>query len=811
MRLRSAAFVCWLFISTLAAFAGAINPCQKDIDSARHSSGSVFCVVFAVDDSGKLVIVPEQSLSWLNSTYDSMSATQKERLTNQWNESISTALEKQQPLYWYILTDDERAKLAAGDLPQATTEAIAKLLKSPHDDWSSARKAYVPFALCTEDHHRPCNRRGPDQALSFDFNLVMDVDFLNEVPLSNQTSQPSVTSAFAHFSVVSLIKDFKNEVSIEVKQAQSGQQPTSNPISASWVNRWLESEQAGKPWVASDVRQRFGIALSALGLQANVEASPAGSPPKLTIDEDLIHIIRMPGDLDPSKAAAALEVLKILSVLLPQEDYSSVPKSEKDLPTKVKPTADGKFQDLDLADLRGKKGLAYLDIFQFPLQQAALQEIGYVVSTQEEPALDSTHTTTLILNVARPTESSESTSKAPSAPEPRTKTGLASRNPVTAAKGAQALPPLSGKPVIPVKADATPPPISIRRQVPHMKYGAGLQYRSGQAIRPILSVSSDSFQVPWGATSFQATGGTENTNGVGALDWQNDYIGFGKLHHRLSFSLAGKTDSTAKRLLGSSAETDQRTTGGQGRLEYDPANNWHGVYVQLFGQGAREYFTFSKGGTNLPDVSLWTADAGATIDVLRDARPWPGRFEFTPQVHFGIPTATVSKTYAVFSLDAVGHQRISDFKLMSADISGHFRTATQGTPIFELPTLGGGDSLRGFRPDDVLARRYWSLQNELWMPVLGTLSASPNAKGAGSVRWFLRQNIRLALFGDVAGAYEIPVAGIATGVRWAPGLGIRYVQGNFALKLDWGYGQGNGQSGPGHGRTDLGVAQTGAF
>jgi hypothetical protein len=56
----------------------------------------------------------------------------------------------------------------------------------------------------------------------------------------------------------------------------------------------------------------------------------------------------------------------------------------------------------------------------------------------------------------------------------------------------------------------------------------------------------------------------------------------------LSFSLASKTDSKDNRLLGSNSETNVRRTGGQGRLEYDAINDGHGVYVQLFGQGARD-------------------------------------------------------------------------------------------------------------------------------------------------------------------------------------------------------------------------------
>jgi hypothetical protein len=260
-----------------------------------------------------------------------------------------------------------------------------------------------------------------------------------------------------------------------------------------WVYRWLNQEQKGKVWVASDIKQRLSSTLSAIGLQTDVGASRAGEPPTVTIDEQLIHLIRMPGDLNPSQSATAEEILKIVSVLLPEEDYSRVVKSE--LPSLITTitTSVGEgmtYQDLDLAKVRGKKGLAYLDLFQFPVQQAALQTIGYVISTQAEANSDSAVATTLILNVDKPNNAAPS--KAASAPDPKEKTGPREK-PVSTAKGAQTLPPLSGQPVTP---EAGTPPTEI--SIPHLTFGAGLQYRSGQGIRPLVSVSSTAFRVPWG-------------------------------------------------------------------------------------------------------------------------------------------------------------------------------------------------------------------------------------------------------------------------------------------------------------------------
>ncbi|HEY1757121.1 MAG TPA: hypothetical protein VGG72_17235, partial [Bryobacteraceae bacterium] len=76
------------------------------------------------------------------------------------------------------------------------------------------------------------------------------------------------------------------------------------------VYGWLNREQKGKVWVATDIIQRLSDTLSSIGLQADVSASRAGEPPKVPIDVQLVHTIRMPGTLDPSKPATAAEILR---------------------------------------------------------------------------------------------------------------------------------------------------------------------------------------------------------------------------------------------------------------------------------------------------------------------------------------------------------------------------------------------------------------------------------------------------------------------------------------------------------------------
>jgi len=134
------------------------------------------CVAFALDASGKLVIIPEDTRVRFNATYQSMSPAQRDTLKNQWNAFISAALAKLSALYVYALSDSERAELVADKLPRPTIDAIGQLLQVP-GDWPHVRLAYNQFARCP-DHPTPCtNRLGAERALISALNLTVNIDF----------------------------------------------------------------------------------------------------------------------------------------------------------------------------------------------------------------------------------------------------------------------------------------------------------------------------------------------------------------------------------------------------------------------------------------------------------------------------------------------------------------------------------------------------------------------------------------------------------------------------------------------------------
>jgi Omp85 superfamily domain len=102
------------------------------------------------------------------------------------------------------------------------------------------------------------------------------------------------------------------------------------------------------------------------------------------------------------------------------------------------------------------------------------------------------------------------------------------------------------------------------------------------------------------------------------------------------------------------------------------------------------------------------------------------------------------------------------------DLSGRFENAVGDPPVFELPSFGGANTVRGFRADDAIGRRLWSSQNELWH---------------GLPRWPL---LKIATFVDVGGAYQ--TTGSYAGLREGQGAGLRLDLRVAVLKFDWAYG-----------------------
>ena len=304
--------------------------------------------------------------------------------------------------------------------------------------------------------------------------------------------------------------------------------------------------------------------------------------------------------------------------------------------------------------------------------------------------------------------------------------------------------------------------------------GVGGQYLPGQGIRAFGVAEQTALPLPGmdAALSVRAGlgGGAE---ALATASFAADYIAFDQLHHRLAFAFQGGQDAQADRfLLGRKWNESRR--GGMARLELEWFRDRAGHLLKLFAEGHHDTVLLSKDGTDALRRNLTTIDLGATHLYQSSENPYPWFLRFEPVVRFG-PGNDNQQRFARGGLHArFEHALPGRFALRFA---GRLEQASAHTPEFELPSLGGQESVRGFRRDDALGQRLWTLQNELLTPV-PWLARQP----------FIRDNVRLAGFFDAGNAYRRGEKN--PGIRKGAGLGARLTYGMVVLEADVAYGFG---------------------
>jgi hypothetical protein len=352
-------------------------------------------------------------------------------------------------------------------------------------------------------------------------------------------------------------------------------------------------------------------------------------------------------------------------------------------------------------------------------------------------------------------------------------------------------------PVVPTTASGKPQDEQLAKAPPRDKkgyVGVGFSYQSGQGVRPIGALE---YQRLFGVADVTMEAGTamDLPNGSGSASF--DYLGFGRLHHRLSVDLKGGSDTTYHRLLGL-RQLDERRNGGTGHAQIELVRNPLGSSFRVFADGDGQTVTLTDpkltgaAATVISDT-LSGGDVGATyvLSLLHLARPL--QLQVEPVIRTG---TAANGSFARSALTATYHQEAIATSVF--EVKAQFAAATDQTPVYELPSLGGVSSLRGFRADDELAQRVWTVQPELWHGV-------PLSAGAdGAVAQFVNNSVRLAAFCDFGGAYQT-YAG-PSGTKAGPGAGLRVQFHQVTLRLDWAYGLGTVASGHGHGRAYFSIS-----
>ncbi|HZS47537.1 MAG TPA: ShlB/FhaC/HecB family hemolysin secretion/activation protein [Blastocatellia bacterium] len=327
----------------------------------------------------------------------------------------------------------------------------------------------------------------------------------------------------------------------------------------------------------------------------------------------------------------------------------------------------------------------------------------------------------------------------------------------------------------------------------------GFDYKPGQGIRFIGGYQRTTNE---GTISVQIG---DQKNALGSLSYSKDFALFGssigdsRFFRRLNVQFTGSTDFNADRFL-AGQDTNERRTGGYAKAELEVFRDRNGKLLQFTAEGRQTTVTLTPAGQTGTNQNITTLDLSGFFLYQKNNNPYLRRIGFDSDLRLGLGFGN-EPNYRSLIITSNYHQQLFDG--VETDITGHAEIDSAGTPIFEQASLGGAEMLRGFREDDAIGRRLWSLQNELWLPVPGTLHAYEGRRS------FIRKNVRIAAFTDVGAAYR--TSNSPAGTKVGPGAGLRFLYGPAVFKLDWAYGIGDGATGKGHGRVYFSISLVNHF
>jgi hypothetical protein len=322
--------------------------------------------------------------------------------------------------------------------------------------------------------------------------------------------------------------------------------------------------------------------------------------------------------------------------------------------------------------------------------------------------------------------------------------------------------------------------------------GGGIEYRPGQGIRGLGSFQrKNTFGLD--LTRIDAGG-----MGEGFVTWQysRDYVLFDAIGRRLTVGATGGSEFNRQRVL-AGVLTDERRNGGAVRAELEAFRDGPGHQLNLIVGGRRESVSLTPAGSGGPErdvrrTTLTAFDAGADYRWRRSLAAHPVSVRIEPALRVGLPISGES-AFTRFTVGTQYHQSVAG--PVEAESRFQLRHATDQTPVFELPSLGGMESVRGFRADERVGHTLWAWQSELWLPVL-------RGGAPSGFRDFVRRNVRLAGLYDL-GRVTGPASGLAEppGFRHGAGVGLRIRYQGVVIETDWARGFGNADTGrPGHGQ-----------
>ena len=524
----------------------------------------------------------------------------------------------------------------------------------------------------------------------------------------------------------------------------------------------------GTLWRAAAIEKRLHDYYSRLGLPAQIVMPTLATNNQITIQEAarIAHVILMDPDV------AEHDVDKVLWTVLTQHDFK--------VAMKHRPVVKDGERSLDYtADLGYHPGdEPYALASRLQTQQLALSQFG--LSALLIPSTRSTAQQTYQdLRIQK-------TAADPPANSTKPKPGA----PTVDAHGEVAVNPApTPTPVANPAATPTPSPAPARAEKEKLWYiGGGGTYHPGQAFSVFGLVQRSRLNFPFANSAISGQLGYPYGS-VASLNYSADYIGFNQLHQRLSLRLNGSQDVQIHRFL-QGQQLDEHRTGGFGQVMLEPFHDFDNSLLQVTAEVRRATVSEQNNVATQLKLNLSTVRVSGLYLFQTELSEHPHSFKLEPFVEVGLGLSATEPTFTLGGISANYHQALGS---IAADLTGHFENSAASTPVVEQPSFGGADVMRGFRADDAIGLRYWSLQNELWFPLPRLAASVSNTQ----LKTLLSQ-LRLAPFLDVGGAYQTVFS--APGMRLGPGAGLRFAMDRVVLKLDWAYGIGDAATGGSRGK-----------
>lgn len=730
----------------------------------------------------------------------------RERVQTLLLNRIDRALAQSKQLIYYALTPEERKSLEKGSCQQLSDAGASKLCQRT-TSWQNFIGEYDAWRKT-----RPTAALSQTKPPDFD-RLLANADvvkYLDEIKFDSPLdySDPLKDTAAVDGGVGVLLlrvadpigDPMNEEYKVCIGEKCDGKR-SDNPRTAAAPNdiRRVLRRLRGRLWDRSEIESVVQEFYAGRGLLATVDVGDPFTLPKSVRVKESPRII----SLSFSSDLQTSDIAKAVYHLVPDKQFRRFVKCQDELLD----AGEGpiKLIVIEMLDLAAKGDCGspdtdgverpYLNLLKFQLQKLQLNNVNLDVGVGERTEDGETYVFHQVTKAADAEEKDEETKgendKAtplanpqgvidPNLPRPESQNNHAPRVAVQ--------PSLSSTP--------TPTPTSSgeegKKKEKKNYVGGGFEYRSGQGVRAIGIYQRDRLLFDNDGVSLKFGGQDEP---LGSANYFADYVGFGKLHRRLMLQFTGSSELTANRLFGG-VETDERRTGGLARAELELFRDRGGNLLKFSFEAQHTTVELKQKEQTIGKQNLSTLDFGAFYLLQPDyERTYPRWARLEPRLRFGLGLAAGEPRFNAFFMSGNFHQKLPAF--FELDFSGRVGLASRNTPLFELPSLGGADSVRGFRQDEAIGRRLWSLQNELWVPVPGTTGS------AGEFQRFLLRSVRLTAFADVGRAYQ--TSGAQPGMRFGPGTGLRFIFNPVVIKLDWAYGLSSAAATTGRGRVSFGL------